>query len=180
MVDMLSRISLRQSSGLGARASAIALIAVACSTAASAQAQSTEAPPTEGALAEAPPPEPHPHTVYPWIVVAAGSAALVTGVALYVSGHVTYPDACAIDVKQAEGQLPNGLANHSRCPPGTSYDRNDKAYSATQTWDLGLSLTVVGAVLAVAGLSWHFLEASPTRVSVSFRHGAGVAVDSRF
>jgi hypothetical protein len=105
---------------------------------------------------------------------------MVAGVATYAVGQAKFPVACGTDVKLAESQLPNGLATRSQCPPGSSYERSDKAYVAVQTWQTGLSLTIIGAILVVSGLSWHFLESGATRVSVSFDRGMGVAVNSKF
>jgi hypothetical protein len=99
---------------------------------------------------------------------------------MYAVGQAGYPGACGTDAKVAEGQLTNGLIYRKRCPPGSSYETSDKAHIAVQTWEAGLSLTVVGAILAVSGLSWHFLESSGTRVSASVGSGFRVAVESRF
>jgi hypothetical protein len=83
-------------------------------------------------------------------------------------------------VKATENQLPKGLVDRAQCPPGTSFATSNEAYRATQVWQAGLSLTLIGAILVASGLSWHFLEPGPTHVAVSLDRGLGVAVHSTF
>lgn len=99
----------------------------------------------------APPVEPTPertHSVVPWIVAGVGAAVAVTGAVVFVIGNGDFPSECNKDT--------------GTCAPGVddaeTADRVDRASSAHGTSNLGLGMLIGGAVVALGGVAWHFLE----------------------
>ncbi len=114
------------------------------------------------------------HTIYPWIVVGAGGAALVTGGILTVLG--------AGKVSDAEKTCD---ANHKCSDPQAITKGNDGRNMET----IGVIVGSVGLAAIAAGLVWHFVE--PTGPKQAARLGpvvtphvapgyAGLSVGARF
>lgn len=89
---------------------------------------------------------PREHTVYPWIVVAVGGAAVIAGVALFVVGQGKVNDA-------------NSLCPNSQCKDMATQqeaaNQNDTGGHLKTAGEVTLG---VGAAALVGGLLWHFLE----------------------
>jgi hypothetical protein len=107
---------------------------------------------TPSAAASTPPPgaEPREHTVFPWLVVAVGGAAVVTGISLLVAAP-TLP--------------PNCTSNQSTCDksPPTETDAQlqsdkDRAGNHVSFITFGTILIITGVAVAGGGVLWHFLE----------------------
>ncbi len=100
-------------------------------------------------------PEERHHTIWPWIVVGAGGAAVVSGVIVFFVGNG--------DINKAENTCPGGV-----CPNPAARNATITAAQVTAAEDLnskGDGLRTAGSVvfwsgIAVAGggLLWHFLE----------------------
>jgi hypothetical protein len=109
----------------------------------------TFAPPRE---AEPPPPLPPPppvlkeHTIYPWIVVGAGAAAVGVGAFFFFTAP-SRPSNCDETTKRCTGA--GG--------PSLDEDRDRAEKSETQP-RLGLIIGGIGLAVAIGGLAWHFLE----------------------
>jgi hypothetical protein len=89
---------------------------------------------------------PHGHSIGPWVLVAAGGAALITGGVLYGVGS---------------GQVSNAEqvcgTSHNQCPKGSP--SIDSGNSGRSNETIGVVVAAVGVpVLVGAGLIWHFLE----------------------
>ncbi|MGO9710078.1 MAG: tetratricopeptide repeat protein [Polyangiaceae bacterium] len=166
-----------------ASASASASVAPSASASTSPPASASAAPSAsvpEPAASSAPTSTSSPdkgHTVVPWIVVAAGGVALITGGVLYGVGSG--------QVSNAEGVCGT---NHM-CPAnaqGASAISSGNAGRSNET--VGVAVGGAGLAVAAAGLIWHFLE--PTgpaqksgRPTVTPQVGpgyAGVGVGGRF
>ena len=111
-------------------------------TASAAEPASTSAPPpAEGA--------PKGHSVVPWIVVAAGGAALITGGVLFGVG--------TNQVSTAEVQCPP--PSH-QCLPGTPSSVTNSGNSGRVNETVGVTVGSVGLAAVAAGLIWHFVEST--------------------
>lgn len=139
-------------------------------TATAAPAPTTTAPTAGGEVQE--------HTVFPWIVVGAGVAALGVGIALIATAP-ELPGGCDANTKTCQKRTEESSADfeNRQAEAGRSVDQ--------PKW--GTIVTVGGGALVVGGLVWHFLEpTSPketakTKVRPSVGPGfAGLAVGGAF
>jgi hypothetical protein len=109
-----------------------------------------------GREVEPPPPPPPPppaarkeHTIYPWLVVGAGAAAVGVGAFVFFTAP-SRPSNCDAERKvcvATAGQSPESLAE----------DRDRASTSDTQP-KIGLIIGGIGLAVAAGGLAWHFLE----------------------
>ncbi|MBX3185985.1 MAG: tetratricopeptide repeat protein [Labilithrix sp.] len=120
-------------------------------------AAATASPPP--ATTSAPPPaEQSGHTAFPWIVVAAGGAAILTGVILHVAAP-PFPENCD---RATDTCAP--LPNESAAAAQTRRDKAGQHGGMT----LGGTIAIIGGIGIVGGgLLWHFLEPSGTPSSES-------------
>jgi hypothetical protein len=105
---------------------------------------------------EAAPPTPHPppavrkeHTIYPWLVVGAGAAAVGVGAFFFFTAP-SRPSNCDETRKlcaAAPGQSQESIDE----------DRDRASKSDTQP-RLGLIVGAIGLAVVAGGLAWHFLE----------------------
>jgi hypothetical protein len=101
--------------------------------------------PAPSAPPPAPSSEPRGHSLYPWIVVGAGAAAVITGGILYGVG--------AGQVSTAEGVCPN-----HECPGGPTDPNIATGNAGRSNETVGVVVGAAGLGVAAAGLAWHFLE----------------------
>jgi hypothetical protein len=134
-------------------------------------------PPTSALPPPSTPPSPPPagkrHTVAPWVVTISGGAILVAGGAVWLVGNNKYNTALQ--------NCPNNLCQ------GSSSSFQSEGNTGHTLMQVGGGLFIGGAVLAVGGLLWHFLEPTgpstgdATRASVRPELGPGYAgVSGRF
>ncbi len=95
------------------------------------------------------------HTVVPWIVTGFGAALVAVGVPLIVVGanRKASADDEARRAGCANGQCPGK-------PDAEVAPLNDRITGGATMANVGIGLTAGGAVVAAAGLVWHFLEGS--------------------
>jgi hypothetical protein len=106
----------------------------------------TTPPPPTATAAPLPPPtvdERH-HTVWPWITVGVGGAALIAGGALYLVGSG--------DVSSAEKVCPGGKCSKANASQASSGNTGDTLEG------VGAGLFWGGLAVAGGGILWHFLE----------------------
>lgn len=105
-----------------------------------------------------PPPPERQHTIYPWLVVGAGGAAMVAG-GLVHALRPALPDNCDSDTGKCKQK------------PGESESAFEDDQARAGRWKnmptIGTGLLIGGGVLVVGGLVWHFLE--PTGPAESSR-----------
>jgi dipeptidyl aminopeptidase/acylaminoacyl peptidase len=92
-------------------------------------------------------PDPHAHAVHstwPWVVMTAGGAGVVTGTALTIASLVMYADVRAA------------------CSSWTTscMDKQQEGHDLHALNYTGIGLIIGGATVAAIGLLWHFLEPS--------------------
>jgi hypothetical protein len=125
--------------------------------------------------------EPQGHTIYPWIVVGVGGAAIVTGAVLVVIGASNFPENCTFSTNACN-------PNPNETTESESYkQRRNDAGSAKGAQIGGMITLAGGAALVVGGLIWHFLEptgpkeSAKTKVQPQLGPGfAGLGLTGRF
>jgi hypothetical protein len=125
-------------------------------------------PPTASSTSAPPPPPPssdaQEHTIYPWLVVGLGGAAVVGGV-ISLALAPDLPVGCDKSTKECVYLEPNV----SDKPTGTQVlpsqqqkrdlaDRQDTAGRSVTMPVVGVVLLASGGALIAGGLLWHFLE----------------------
>jgi tetratricopeptide (TPR) repeat protein len=122
------------------------------------------------------------HTIYPWIVVGTGGAAILVGAILVVVGASNFPANCTFSDNTC-------TANPGETKDTASYrQRQDDAGKAKGLQIGGLVVVGAGAALAVGGLLWHFLEptgpakdSAKTKLTPQLGAGyGGFAITGRF
>lgn len=98
------------------------------------------------------------HTIYPWLLVGAGGAAVVTGlvIALTAPDRPAGCDEASKTCVRAPGQSAEDFAQVQ-----------EDAGRADSQPTLGFVVMGAGAAVAAGGLVWHFLE--PTRPTTAYR-----------
>jgi hypothetical protein len=93
------------------------------------------------------------HTIYPWLVVGAGVAALGVGAVIIATAPSlpTNCDSSSVTCSKAAGESDADLATDK-----------DRARSHDVRPVEGLTVGAIGAAVMVGGLLWHFLEATGT------------------
>lgn len=120
---------------------------------------SSSAPPAGGGSGAG---ENQEHTIFPWLVVGVGGAALVTGVVLAVTAP-DYPVNCNPDI--GDGKCTRDPPLSANAPDSEKATSDAKLKADTEEAGrvrtyrtAGPVLMVVGGALVVGGLVWHFLE----------------------
>lgn len=139
------------------------------------KAAATPAPTTSGTPGGANPPggDTQGHTIYPWLVVAVGGAAMVTGALLVVIGASNFPENCTFSTNECN-LLPGETKNDPNAVPPTKEspayrERRDDAGDAKGAQIGGLITLGAGSVLVLGGLLWHFLEPTGPKESAKTR-----------
>lgn len=144
----------------------------------------TTSPDGNGTTTTPPPKQPEQpqhvreHTVFPWILVGIGSAAIVAGVILIVTAPAR-PSNCNKDLETC-----------SRKPQESDADLKadqDQAGKADTQPVIGLGVAAAGAAVVVGGLVWHFVEPTGPDTSGKLRvmpwagpSSGGVTLGARF
>ena len=107
-----------------------------------------------------PPEEERHHTVWPWIVVGVGGAAVVASVVLMVT-RPSLPQNCSAETStctRAEGESSASYA-----------DDQNQATNHVNRPTIALPLGAVGLATIAGGLIWHFLEPTGPRPKAAFQ-----------
>jgi tetratricopeptide (TPR) repeat protein len=103
------------------------------------------------------------HTVYPWIVVGVGGAAIVAGAILLVAAPELPPNC---DKATNECSLKDSAGNPVSNPTQTQKDKlaedQDTAGKSVGMTTGGLIALIAGGGLVAGGLIWHFVEPTVT------------------
>lgn len=104
------------------------------------------------------------HTIFPWLLVGAGGAAVVAGVVVLVTTP-SLPVGCNADTERCT-PLPG------ESPDSSDFqDRQSRAGAHVQQPIYGAIVIGGGVVLAGAGLLWHFLEPTDASTGKTGRSG---------
>jgi hypothetical protein len=100
-----------------------------------------------------PPPE---HSALPWIAVGIGGAAIVAG-AVILATTPRLPEGCRAEDSSC-ATLPGEPASNSGLPNPALDARREQAGKHVDQPGVGLLVMGAGALVAVGGVIWHFLE----------------------
>jgi tetratricopeptide (TPR) repeat protein len=131
---------------------------IAAQPPASAQPSASATSPPPAATPPAAPAQERGHTIYPWLVVGAGGAAMVAG-GLVHALRPALPENCEASTGKCKQK------------PGESDSAFEDDQARAGRWKtmpkIGTALLVGGGVLVVGGIVWHFLEPTgPKEASV--------------
>lgn len=116
---------------------------------------STSAPPPGGEQQE--------HTIFPWLVVGLGGAAVVTGLILTLTAG-DYPEGCNSD------NLRCSVTGNPGAETETQVDANRQEAGNVHGKKVAGPLVMIGGgALVVGGLVWHFLEPTGPKSPTSGR-----------
>ena len=95
------------------------------------------------------------HTIYPWLVTGLGVVVAAGGIVYWTMGQK--------DVSDGQAICPNGI-----CKTNADKIDSDNLQQRGETrTHVGIGVAVVGGLLAVGGIAWHFLEPPARPVTIS-------------